>query len=195
MNLIYKYWSILGGVIGFAIIISILLNGKQVFSIQSLTWLHLAILLLHQFEEYSIPGKFKEFYNTNIWNKNPITRFEMNNKGVLIVNVILAWTAYLIAAIYGEKLIWLTIGISGVTILNGIMHTLMFFLLKKYNPGLITGLLIFIPFGIFLLTRILGNIEQKHWIMGLIVFIFGTILIPLTIKLTNKTTVPNKVNK
>ncbi len=67
----------------------------------------------------------------------------------------------------------------------------MFFMLKKYNPGLITGLLIFIPFGIFLLTRIAGNIEQKYWMMILIVFIIGTVSIPLTIKLTNKTTVPN----
>lgn len=195
MNLINKYWPNLGGVIGFAIITTILLNGRQVFSIQSLTWLHLAILLLHQFEEYSIPGKFKKFYNTNIWNKNPITRFELNHKGILIVNVILAWTAYLIAAIYGEKLIWLTIGLSGLTILNGIMHTFMFIKLKKYNPGLITGLLIFIPFGTFLLTRIAGNIEQKYWMMGLIVFIIGTVSIPLTIRLTNKTTVPNKVYK
>jgi hypothetical protein len=31
--------------------------------------------------------------------------------------------------------------------------------------------------------------------MGLIVFIIGTVSIPLTIKLTNKTTVPNKVYK
>ena len=193
MNWINKYWSIIGGMIAIGIIVTFIGRGDQMFSIESLIWFHLAILLLHQFEEYSFPGKFKEFYNLNIWNKNPITRFQLNNKGVLMVNVVLAWTAYLIAAIYGDKLIWLTIGLSGITILNGIMHTLMFFKLRKYNPGLITGFFMFIPFGLFLIINLKENLKIGSWILGGMVFMIGSILIPLSIRLTNKTKVPDNI--
>lgn len=194
MNFIYKHWSNVGGLIALAIITTILLSGQALSSIQSLTWIHFALLLLHQFEEYSFPGNFKEFYNTNIWNKNPITKFPLNDKGILLVNVILAWTAYLIAAIYGEKLLWMTIGLTGVTIVNGISHTLMLLKLKKYNPGLITGLLMFIPFGLYLLDRIkdLGIADQSTWLIGLFLSIMGTASIPLSIQLTNKMTVPSQ---
>ena len=188
MKWINKYWSVIGGMVAFGIIVTIFLNGEYLFSTQSLFWIHLAVLLLHQFEEYSIPGGFKQFYNSNIWNKNPITRFELNDKGILIVNVVLAWIAYFLAALYGDKLISLTIGLLGVTILNGIMHTLMFCILRKYNPGLITGLFVFIPFGILFLTKIQENIELENWITGIIIFVIGTALIPVSIKLTNRTT-------
>lgn len=188
MNWINKNWANIGGILATGIILIILFDESSFLDFQSLLWLHFAFLLLHQFEEYSFPGKFKEFYNTNIWNKNPITKFRLNNKGILLVNVILAWTFYLIAAIMGGKTIFLTIGLVGISILNGLMHTIMFFKLRKYNPGLITGLLLFIPFGIFLLSKInqLEMAEQKSWIIGFAVFIIGTALIPLSIMLTNK---------
>lgn len=186
MKLINKYWSAFGGMFAVGIIVAILANSKHILPIESLMWIHFAMMLFHQFEEYSIPGKFKEFYNANIWNKNPITKFQLNDKGILVVNVALAWTGYFIAAIYGQKILWLTIGLAGVTIVNGIMHTLMFILLRKYNPGLITGLLMFIPFGLFLLIKIQGNTEPGNWIAGLVVFVVGTALIPLSIKMTNR---------
>ncbi len=193
MNWINKNWANIGGIIAIGIILKILITQNFFLDFQSLLWLHFTALLLHQFEEYSFPGKFKEFYNTNLLNKNPITKFRLNNKGILLVNVILAWTFYLIAAIMGEKMIFLTIGLAGVTILNGLMHTIMFIKLKKYNPGLITGLLLFIPFGVILLSKInqLEMAEQKSWIIGFAVFLIGTALIPLSIRLTNKITVPN----
>jgi Protein of unknown function with HXXEE motif len=186
MNYIYKYWATFGGIMATAIVILTLYIDKGIFSIQTLIWIHLATLLLHQFEEYSYPGKFKDFYNNNILNKNAITRYPLNEKGVLIVNVVLAWTMYIFASFVGIKAIWLTFGLVGITILNGIMHSIMFIKLKKYNPGLITGALIFIPFGFYLLTRLEEYATFINIILGLIIFIIGTALIPVFIYLTNK---------
>jgi hypothetical protein len=182
---INKYWSTFGGIMAIGIIIIVLLTNNGVVDIQSLLWIHLAILLLHQFEEYSFPGKFKDFYNANILNKNRITKFPLNDNGILMVNLVLGWTFYLIAAIFGEKTIWLTIGLLGVTTFNGLMHTIMFFKLKKYNPGFITGLFIFIPFGLYLFPSLKGFVEVKDWILGVIIFVIGTALIPISIRLTN----------
>ena len=125
-------------------------------------------------------------YNTNIFKKNPITRFPLNEKGILIVNIVLAWTMYIIASIVGTKVIYLTFGLIGITILNGIMHTIMFVKLKKYNPGLITGALVFIPFGLYFLTRLEEYVTNKNLILGLMIFVVGTILIPLSIYITSK---------
>ncbi len=184
---IIKYWAILGGIIAFGIVVSVFLHGNGMDSFQSLVWLHFALLLFHQFEEYSFPGKFKDFYNTNILNKNPITRHPLNEKGILVVNVILAWTMYLGAAICGERLIWLTVGLLGITILNGVLHTLLYFVLWKYNPGLLTGFFMFIPFGLYFINNIKESIKIENLILGSMVFVIGTALIPISIQLTNST--------
>ena len=186
MNYINKYWATFGGIIATGIIIIALYFDKDLLYIETLIWIHLVTLLLHQFEEYSFPGKFKDFYNSNILNKNPITRFPLNEKGILIVNIVLAWTLYIIASIVGTKVIYLTFGLIGITILNGIMHTIMFVKLKKYNPGLITGALVFIPFGLYFLTRLEEYVTNKNLILGLMIFVVGTILIPLSIYITSK---------
>ncbi len=194
MNWITKNWAKIGGLIAIVIIFVLLLNSS--FSeIESLLWVHFATLLLHQFEEYVYPGKFKEFYNENILDKNKITRFPLNDKGIILVNVILGWTAYLLSAILGENFIWLAIGLLGVTILNGIMHTIMFIVKRKYNPGFITGLFLFIPFGTFLILKSIENITPESIIYGMIVFVVGTALIPISILITNRIKVHNKGNR
>ncbi len=194
MNWINKNWAKIGGLIAIVIIFVLLLNSS--FSeIESLLWVHFATLLLHQFEEYVYPGKFKEFYNENILDKNKITRFPLNDKGIILVNVILGWTAYLLSAILGENFIWLAIGLLGVTILNGIMHTIMFIVKRKYNPGFITGLFLFIPFGTFLILKSIENITPESIIYGMIVFVVGTALIPISILITNRIKVHNNGNR
>ncbi len=87
-----------------------------------------------------------------------------------------------------EKILILTIGLASVTIINGLMHTLMYFKLQKYNPGLITGFLFFIPFGVLLLSRIYMEemSDLKSWMMGFVLGLLGTALIPLTIKWSNR---------
>jgi hypothetical protein len=186
MSYIDKHWATFGGIMAVVIIVLALIIDKELSNIQTIFWIHLATLLLHQFEEYTYPGMFKDFFNTNIWNKNAITRFPLNEKGILVINIILAWTMYFFASFVGVKVVWLTFGLAGITITNGIMHTIMFVKLKKYNPGLITGFLIFIPFGLYLLTRLKNYAVFENLILGLIIFVIGTLSIPLSIYLTNK---------
>lgn len=186
INLIYKYWAKLGGVLALSIIFAILLIPNKLSFTNSLLWIHLSTLLIHQFEEYVYPGGFKDFFNENIWNKNRILKYPLNNKGVILVNVILGWSAYSISAVQGDKYIWLAIGLTGITILNGIMHTILFIIHRKYNPGSISGLFLLIPFGAYLLYQLLGEISTEKITSGIIIFILGTILIPLSIFITNK---------
>ena len=184
MNWFNKNWAKMGGLIAIAIIFILLLN-LSFTEIKSLLWVHFVFLLFHQFEEYVYPGKFKEFYNENILATNKITSFPLNDKGIILVNVILGWTAYFLSAILGENFIWFAIGLLGVTILNGIMHTIMFIVKRKYNPGFITGFFLFIPFGLFLILKLIESETLENIIYGMIVFVVGIVLIPISILITN----------
>lgn len=186
MKWIYRHWSVIGGIGATVIIASIFIVDKELSNLGYVLWLHFAVLLLHQYEEYAFPGKFQIFYNKMIFNKNRITRFPLNRSGIFLVNVLLGWTGYFIASLLGTGAIWLTFGLIGITVLNGVMHTIMFFLLRKYNPGLFTGLFILIPFGLYLFQRLGEFAVIENLLPGLIVFLGGTAMIPTGIYLTNK---------
>ena len=168
------------------ILLKVTLSNDPITSVDSLLWLHFVTLLIHQFEEYVYPGGFKTFFQENIYNKNPIIRFPLNDRGIILVNVVLGWTAYLVSAIYGMEKLWLAIGLLGVTILNGFMHTLMFVLKRKYNPGFYSGLFLMIPFGIFVLFKIQASISISQGKHGLIIFLIAVALIPISIFVTNQ---------
>ena len=110
MKWVYKNWAKVGGVISIIIILYVLFSEHKLSDFNSLIWIHFALLLIHQFEEYVFPGGFKDFFNKNIWNKNKILRYPLNNKGIILVNVLIAWTAYGMSAFFAEKWIWLAIG-------------------------------------------------------------------------------------
>jgi len=184
--LLIKYWAKTGGLIAISIVLYIFISDLKFTDLKALLWLHFATLLFHQFEEYVYPGGFQEFFNEYIYNKTPIIRSPLNDGGIILVNVVLGWSAYLISAINGEDMLWLAIGLLGVTILNGIMHTLMFVIHKKYNPGFVTGLFIFIPFGSYVLLKLLDVTSSSMLQSGIFIFVIATVLIPLSIFITSK---------
>lgn len=49
------------------------------------------------------------------FNSTPISRSRLNDTGVILVNVIFAWTAYLISALFNVQMLWLALGLAGVT--------------------------------------------------------------------------------
>lgn len=158
--------------------------GDHTFTLELLLWIHLVLLLIHQFEEYIYPGGFQSFYNAHIYGKSPFTRSKLSKSGVIIVNILVAWPAYLVSAIYASEMIWLAVGLSFVSIVNGALHTFMFIKLKKYNPGLISGLFGFIPFGVYLLLRLF---QTKAITVQLSVFvlIIALVTVPFLIYLTS----------
>jgi hypothetical protein len=192
MKFLVENWSKIGGIIAVGIILVILFTGLKVTDIKFLLWIHFVLLLLHQVEEYSYPGGFENFYNQHIWNKNPIMKFPLNQYGILLVNVVLGWTAYLVSAFFNLQLLWLAVGLLLISILNGLAHTIMFVMKRRYNPGFFTGLFLFVPFGLYVLLKLSGMLTMGQWGLGILTFIVGTASIPLSIFLTYKIKVPEK---
>ncbi len=189
MKWFIKHWAKIGGLIVIAIAVYVSNSNFKLTDMESLLWLHFATLLIHQFEEYVYPGGFKDFFQENIYNKNRIIRFPLNDRGIILVNVIIGWTAYFFSAINGEKILWLAVGLLGVTILNGLLHTFMLVVRRKYNPGFVSGLFLLIPFGTFVLLKLLTVLPTNDLISGIIIFAIGTSLIPISIFITNKVNV------
>ncbi|MCB0636287.1 MAG: HXXEE domain-containing protein, partial [Lewinella sp.] len=73
------------------------------------------------------------------------------------------------------------------TLLNGALHTVLFLVLRKYNPGFLTGLLLFIPFSFYALSKCMAILPKADFTNGLVVAALGTAMIPLGIWVTNLT--------
>ena len=183
---IYNTWPKIGGSIALLIILFLALQQSDWATTSTLAWIHLALLQLHQFEEYVYPGGFKAFYNQHIYGKNPITRSPLSDVGILLVNVGLGWTAYGLAAYYYQSMPWLTVGLLFITFTNGLLHSVLALILKQYNPGFLTGLFLFIPFSLFMLIKIYGELPVSEYMSALFVFLIGTAAIPLGIFLSQQ---------
>jgi len=186
INLFARDWAKSG--MRIAILISIyvfLVSGYKWSSVEALVWIHFVLLLIHQYEEYVYPGGFKEYFNQNIVNNIPIMRTPLNDRGIFIVNVVLAWTAYFLSALRGLHFPALIFGLLGVTIMNGLLHTIVFIIKREYNPGLFSGMFLFIPFGIYFLIKMI-SMAPGSLLPGVLIFVVGASLIPITIWVTGK---------
>ena len=177
----YTHWAKAGGFLFIVIIFYVLLfTPYKTFNLQTVGWLNLAFLMLHQFEEYVYPGGFKEFFNSNI---SGFVRFKLNDRSAFHVNVTLGWSFYFLAAILSGIYPILLVVALGINLLNGLVHTGAAIVLKKYNPGFLSGLFIFIPFSVYVLRQlaIKDLIISGNWFMIAIFIIAGALTIPMTL--------------
>lgn len=146
MNFIRKHWYDIGGVFAISIVIYFL-PAKQLKPYDYIVWFSLFSLFLHQLEEYRIVGTFPGMVNKVMYNSDQPDRFPLNTNTSVYVNVYMGWTSYFLAAIFGEKAVWLGIATILVSLGNIIAHTTVFNIKGKtfYNAGLATSWLLFAP--------------------------------------------------
>ena len=137
-----------------------------------LLWISLISLFLHQFEEYRYPGYFPGMMNTVMSSSKQPDRYPLNTNTAFIINVFVGWLSYFLAAIFGERVLWLGIATILVSVGNFVAHTFLFNIKGKtlYNPGMLTAIVLFLPistyFGYLLLK---GNLATPiDWIVGII---------------------------
>jgi hypothetical protein len=114
-----------------------------------LIWAQMCMYLLHQFEEYILPGGFKEYFNINVLGSDDDQ--EPLNKAIAFwINVPVVFIAYPVTAILAQ---FLGIGVGMWTayfsIINGAGHVVMAIKGRCYNPGSAVSLFGNIPFGIY----------------------------------------------
>ncbi|MGC1352963.1 MAG: HXXEE domain-containing protein [Xanthobacteraceae bacterium] len=111
----------------------------------------LVIYFVHQIEEHLWPGGFRQFTDAHIFHGGD-DNWPVNIDGVALVNTVYVWLPIGLAVAFPQALRWVALAWVGLTLINGIIHVVSTLRLRIYNPGLVTAIVLFLPFTIYVLV-------------------------------------------
>jgi hypothetical protein len=171
MKLLRKHWYDLGGILSILVLVFVYKNLKTLSNYELLMYLSLVSLFYHQLEEYRIVGTFPGMMNKVMFKSKIPDRYPLNTNTALIINVVVGWLFYFLAAYFGEKTIWLGIAVIMISSGNFIVHTFVFNIKGKtfYNAGMITSWLFLAPCVYFFFYIIYSDnlITTKDYLIGI----------------------------
>jgi len=115
-------------------------------------FLMLPAYMIHQVEEHA-GDRFRRFVNKHIARvPNALT-----TPAVVVVNVPLVWGVDLVA-LYLARFVAVGWGLIAVYLIlvNAVLHVAGAVILRAYNPGLVTALVLFLPLGGWALSTVAG---------------------------------------
>ena len=170
MGFMRRHWFDLG--ILWAVIIGGVLLAAGLQPLSLLLWISLISLFLHQFEEYRYPGYFPGMVNTVMFGSKKPDRYPLNTNTAFVVNVVVGWLSYFLAALLGAKAMWLAIATILVSAGNFVAHAFIFNIRGKtgYNPGMATAILLFGPIVVVFFSMVIrGNLATPvAWVFGIL---------------------------
>ncbi len=108
----------------------------------------LVIYMVHQIEEHLWPGGFRQFTNRYLFRSgNP--NWPVDVDGVALVNVGYVWLPIALAIAWPDAFRWVGLAWIGLTLVNAITHIAGSVRFRVYNPGLVTSIVLFLPFTIW----------------------------------------------
>lgn len=154
------------------------------------------IMPFHVLEEWKFPGGLHYFYNVLLGAKDSpgreLDRYPMSRLTDMITNVGLQWIPliYILLCFFTELSSAVALCMMLLCFIEVLAHTgagiLTYFWLRKdgkrtiYHPGFATSWMLFLPAGIYLLTR-LENITGNDWLWCIALFVIMMLIcIPLT---------------
>ncbi len=127
------------------------------------TFLCLPAYMLHQYEEHD-NDRFRHFFNSNFGKGreilSPLAILLINVPGVWGVIAVAFWLAALLNPGFGLIAAYLLL-------LNAAIHILSAVFLRRYNPGLVTGVLFFVPLGAWCIFTIQQTRLGSLWMHGI----------------------------
>lgn len=104
--------------------------------------------MIHQYEEHA-RGAFAAFVNSRVGQGREV----LTRPGAFWINVLGVWVLFLLLFYLARYVaIGFAFGAIYATVINGTTHALGGVALRRYNPGLYTSLVLFLPWGLFLLV-------------------------------------------
>jgi hypothetical protein len=116
----------------------------------------LVLYLAHQVEEHLWPGGFRQFTNAHIF-RSGNDDWPVSLGGVTVVNVGFVWLPLALAILWPGPLRWVGLAWIGLTLLNALTHIVASLRFRAYNPGLVTAIVLFLPFTIWALATEVAN--------------------------------------
>jgi len=122
----------------------------------------LPVYMIHQYEEHA-HGRFVEFFNSTMGRGHEV----LTKASAFWINILEVRVLFLVS-FYLAK--YVAVGIAFVpiylTIFNGFTHVISSVALRRYNPGLYTSVLLFFPWGFFLLIYFNGIAGSRFLFNG-----------------------------
>jgi len=119
----------------------------------ALVYVQLPVYMIHQLEEHA-GDRFRRFVNDRIGGGRevltPQATFWINVLGVWVMNLIVLYLAVFVSLGFGLIAVYLTV-------VNALVHAAGALVLHGYNPGLWTGLFLFLPLGVLSLYEITAS--------------------------------------
>lgn len=143
----------------------------------TLVYLQLPVYLVHQYEEHD-KDRFRCFLNAHMAGGRealtPAATFWINSLGVWGVDLISLYLACWVSLAFGLIAVYLAL-------VNGVIHCMATLALRAYNPGLLTGIVLFLPVGGWALATVSAQ-SHADWrfhllAAGIAVAIHAAILI------------------
>jgi Protein of unknown function with HXXEE motif len=128
-------------------------------TLRELGVLLLVAYLLHQFEEHGVDvlgRRYAFMADANgflgpLLQCPPLTDCPLNAEAIYWVNTMLVWWPLTLAAVLGRRA--LVLAGAGLTFSNAVAHLVAAVAQRQYNPGLLTGVLFFLPLTVFVCWR------------------------------------------
>src|SRR5271157_2126002 len=143
----WVYGGVLAGVL--LLVLSPLLIGSWSTAL-ALTFLHLPAYMLHQYEEHD-DDRFRCMVNATIGKGREV----LSRGAVFIINVPGVW-GLIVLSLYLAAKVDLGFALIAVylVVINGIVHIAQAIAMRRYNPGLGSAILLFLPLGAWSLWQI-----------------------------------------
>jgi len=119
---------------------------------QAIFFALLVIYMLHQMEEHFWPGGFRQYANAHVF-KSGNEDWPVTEGGVALVNIGFVWLPVAAAALFPGSLRLIGLAWVGLTFINAITHIVTSIRFRSYNPGLITSVVLFLPFTVWVFAQ------------------------------------------
>lgn len=128
-------------------------------------WLFPFAYLIHITEEYVGGGALYIAALTKL------KGVDLTSRQFLIINGV-AFPLLILGIILSQKFNfpeWMLVCLGTIFLINGFAHTIASLAMADYHPGLITGILIFIPLGVLTLIRLKTRMSARRYLMAIVV--------------------------
>ncbi|MEM8845028.1 MAG: HXXEE domain-containing protein [Pseudomonadota bacterium] len=155
---LFEHWMKLGTfMVPFLLFIALIYRQHQIQLTQDIRLLSLCMFIIyiaHQFEEHWIDLNgntyaFQGFLNStlkSLLSVNDADALLISKADIFMINTSVVWLVACLAIYFASERIFPTLALAGLILVNSISHSLAAIKSLAYNPGLITSIVIFIPF-------------------------------------------------
>ena len=137
-----------------------------------IAWFLPAVYLLHLLDEYFIGAGFAGWFSM-------LFKASLSENNFIVINAAGFITVLVIAILYtlGKANNFVLAVVGSLFFINGIIHPLAGLLTATFSPGTITGVIIYLPFGLLVFIKIFPLLNEEQRMFSVILAIVLHILV------------------